>query len=177
MNFDTLKLRSSVKSSLFRYVLFKGTLLGALGALILLIGGIALPKDILSTWGFPLFCLGIGLIAWGLIPFRALKQLELNPDVLTLENEQIHYFAKNKCLFSVPFSAIKETVYIDENRQYGIGIQLNHPLSDKIIVRSSKYEMQKFCRRSQKEHDCDLFFAYFSLRSYQELREYLSHLG
>jgi hypothetical protein len=109
------EIRTHITPGLLRFALFRGTLMGGIGAAILLFSGIFLPPALLQGWGFFLFMLSIGLIAWGLIPYRRLKRLETNPNRLILDSEgAIHFLAKGKVLQSIPREAVKSLRWVEK---------------------------------------------------------------
>lgn len=77
-----VKIRSSVCSQLMKSTLLKGTFLAGIGILIIVLAGIFLPLQDMTIFGLPLYALGCGLIAFGLIPYRRLTALEKSPNEL-----------------------------------------------------------------------------------------------
>jgi hypothetical protein len=163
MSRDVIKLRSSIKPYLTRHILFRGTLLAGIGALFLLISGIFLPPAILTFWGFPIFLLSVGLIACGLLPYRRLKRLEVNPYILTLENgEWIHFLVKGKPVFSIPYQSIASVEWMQKKYRYGIKILLKTPLPKPLLISNKKFNYENYHLNCMKKYQCDLFFPYFS---------------
>ena len=164
-------LRSSVKSSLMRFALLRGTILAGLGAAVLIYGTF-LPVKTLSVWGFPLFCLSLGMIAVGLLPYRKLRRLEMNPYEILIEDDQWwHFVAKGVCLFSIPINSVEKTEYLDEANQYGIKVFLKKPIKEQIKVHARDFDMGGFIATSRKRQKCDLFLPYFSARAYNSLKK------
>lgn len=157
---NNLKLRSSIRSSLLRFTLWKGTLMAALGASVLLYAGLYMPVDTLNKWGLPMLLVGGGLITLGLLPYRKLKRLEIKPDELMLSETHLQFTSQGKLMITIPLQSIDKTAYLEEGRQYGIGVWLKKPLPR---LPSSQQKMQRF--------GCSLFFPYFSERAYTLLRE------
>ncbi|MBA2727934.1 MAG: hypothetical protein H0U49_07165 [Parachlamydiaceae bacterium] len=77
-----VKIRSSICSQLMKSTLLKGTSLAGSGIFIFILAGIFLPPEYLTTYGLPIYAVGLGLIAYGLIPYRRLTALEKCPNEL-----------------------------------------------------------------------------------------------
>jgi hypothetical protein len=171
---EMLTLRSSVKTPLLRFVLFRGTFLAGVGSLFLFYGGLFLPVSMLNTWGILIFCVGLGLITLGLLPYRRLRRLEMQPYQLKVDNGHfLHFLSKGRLILSIPLCAIEKTLYIEKEHLYGIGIVLKHPPPERVVVHDPSFQMVKYQRKSQKRYGCDLFIPYFSRRSYSDLVEVL----
>jgi hypothetical protein len=167
-----LKLRSSIRSSLMRFVLFRGTLIAALGGTLLLYGAIALPENTLRLWGLPILLIAGGLMTIGMLPYRKLTQLEKNPYEIIAPDEKSIHFAKNgKALFIIPVESVERTAFLDRGDMYGIRIWLKRPIPQKMIVQDPKFNMEKFQKDSLKKFNCDLFLPYFSAHSYASLKD------
>ena len=162
---EPLILQSSIKSSLMRFVLLRGTFLAAMGGLILVLSGIFFSGSTLSLWGFFIFFLAMSLITLGLLPYRRLRQLETNPYQLISQDQTWHFQAKGQLILSLPMQSIAHTIYVD-NHAYGIGIFLKHPLPQKIVIHQRHFNIENL-----RKGDCDLFFPYFSRRAYSQFLE------
>lgn len=174
MEKETFTIRSSISSSLMRKTLMRGTVLGGIGALTLLYAGIFLPLQQMKMWGPILFLFGLGMITWGLFPYKRLKRLEEKPNRLDIEGDDwLHFSAGEKSLFSIPMVAIDHLTYIEKSHSYGIGLFLKNPIPQKIIINDSNVDIEKFIQSSRKQYGCDLFLSYFSQRSYEMLNGFV----
>lgn len=169
MGAETLRLRSTIKPSLLRRVLLRGSILAILGACILLYANIFISVDELSTWGLLIVCIALTLIAIGLIPYRKLTRLERHPYEM-IAAEQIVTLKKDNPLFSFPINSIEKIAYIEQDNSYGIGIWLKNP--EKILLHIPKFEMNRFKLKTQQHDSCDLFLPYFSERSCKSLEDF-----
>lgn len=124
-------------------MLFLGSILAILGAALLLYSGIALPVETLKKWGALLFLISLGLIAAGLIPYRRLQKLELNPDQLVILEKGLIYKRAGVQEWQLPFDSIQSIDYVDNPWRYGILLHI--------------------------ENRWDIFLPYFTKRSYEEL--------
>lgn len=165
---DTLTLRSSLPSSLLRDTLFRGSILAIIGLALIIYSGIFLSPSELRTWGFFLVILSFIIIALGLIPYRRLTRLELNPYKLTaVERDHLEFQMTNQTI-DIPFSAIEKMTYIQNGNIYGIGLHIKPEFSilkAELKSRALKYYQNRF--------HVDLFFPYFSQRSFHELEEWM----
>lgn len=151
-----LKMYNSILPSLKRKVLFRGSILGFLGMLVLLWGGIFLPLKELDIWGVFIFFIGGALIALGLVPYRRLCFLERNPHEISVhDNETLQFKKKGKLHLVLPLCHIQKASYFHDEDRYGIGIWVNHPLSN-----------------TPGETQC-LFFPYFTKRQFEELQTFI----
>lgn len=176
MEKETVVLRSTILPIVMRRSLWMGTLLGGGGVLCLFLGGAFIPLPIMKTWGPWLFLFSLTLITWGLLPYKRLKRLEEKPDTLTIEGLRwIHFSVRGKSLFSIPIDSIEHVNYVDQGRSYGIAITLKQPLPKKLVIQDPSCDLESVfkLKRSLNLHGCDLFFPYFSRRSYESMQEYL----
>lgn len=163
---------SSIKTSLLQKTLKRGSLVASIGAFILLFGGVFIPADTLKILGFPIFMLSFFLIAVGLVPYRKLRRLELNPNRIILEdNRYIQFCSQGKKKFSLPINSIESMKYVEKNNEYGIGIKLKTPIPEKIILYNSSFSIVSMQKKSQNRFDVDLFLPYFSKRSFERFQQ------
>lgn len=169
---------SSISSALMRQTLMRGFLLGFLGALILLIAGSFLPSSLLHEWGWALFLIAIGLITIGLLPYRRLSKLQLNPDklILTEDNHIIYFQGKIKFL-TLPVHSIASIGEVSYPQTYGIAVRLKRPPIEPIQVHVPPCEVKKMHKGAMKYGNGDLFFPYFTKHTSMELGELLHKLG
>jgi hypothetical protein len=158
-----LKFRSSIHPDFRKRILFKGFLKAAIGALVLLYGGIFLPLPILQVWGFPLFVLGFGFITWGLYPFKQLQSLETSPYEIVIEDDRLHLLKNGKPIFYIPLEIIDFFSYLEKQNEYGILTHLKPTPSKQVTIQNLSY---KIIFRD-KPHE--LFLPYFSKRTLSEL--------
>lgn len=162
------KLRSAVKPELVRHMLFRGTLLAGIGVSLLTFGGAFLSSQMLNKWGLLLFLIGGGFIAWGLIPYRRLMQLEIKPNELILDQQAIHVLMKRKPAFTIPISTIKEIQYLETPKIYGIQIWLKKNPLEKVVIQDPHFSLKDF-----QKHGSDLFLPYFSQNAFNQLDSHL----
>lgn len=175
MSEDILTIRSSIKTSLLNHTLFRGTIIAGIGGAILLFAGVFVPLSSLNTWGFPIFLASLALITLGLLPYKRLKRLEVNPYEIVADHEKMwHFFEKGMPLFSLPVDDIEKTVLIEKEYLYGIGVILKKPLPLPIAIHRKAFSLEDYEKESLKKCGCDVFFPYFSKRAYQELLDFQS---
>jgi hypothetical protein len=172
MENETLKIRNSIQPALIRNAVMKGTLLGVIGVGLWLLG-LFLPVSVLKYWGLPLFLIGGGMITWGLLPYRRLRALENSPnELVAFENKYIQYRSKGKDILKIPIQSIHEMKYVEKGSEYGIGILLKDPIPEKILIHDTTFNIDKFQENSLVNYKSDLYFPYFSKRSFQELQNF-----
>ena len=171
---DTMTLRSTITPQVLRFVLVRGSIVGGIGLLFLIYGGLFLPEEQLTYWGFPLFLLGMTCITLGLIPYRKLWQLQGNPHKLAVQEEGFTLFLKDKPTFSVPIAMISKISYLESGNQYGIGCWIDKDREDKIQIHQPGFDMGRFHRAARKRFGCDLFLPYFSQHTCKELEEVIN---
>lgn len=162
-----IKIRTSLKNSLIESFLFKGSLAAFLGITMIILGGAFFPLDLLDKYGIFVFLLGGTLIAAGMLPYRRLCRLETNPSELHLTEKTLDYIERKKHILSIPLGHIFQMSYIERKNIYGIGIKITGPLPKKINQRSNLL-------KTGDQYGFDLFFPYFSQRSYSLLKEQIN---
>lgn len=126
MSIEQITLRSSLSSALMRRMLWRGTFIAAIGAAGLIFGGAFLPPEKLSVWGLPLFIGASVIITFGLLPYRRLKKLEMQPYELIDNGVTLKLVKGNKILWEYPLNTIKKITYRDSPTKYGLDIRLTN---------------------------------------------------
>lgn len=144
------EIRSTVKMTFKRHVLFQGTFLAALGAILFLYLGVVGIDNALYRWS--VMGAAFFLIAWGLIPYRHLCALENEPLILKLLPGEVLALSRKTVLWSLPIILIGDYEYVEEKSRYGILFT--------IIS-------------SESGSPSTLFAPFFSRLSYQQLQEAL----
>jgi hypothetical protein len=167
-----LTLKSSIKPSLKKSVLIRGTILGALGLSIWLFGGIFLSISTLTLWGWPILICGGLLITWGLLPYRKLIRLENCPnEIVITELEELLFSQQGRPLLMVYLENIEELAFLDDDNRYGIGLWVKKPVLENIITLTPSLDLIFYQEDCQKKYFCDVFLPNFSKRSFTELEE------
>ncbi len=148
---NSLTLYSAIKADLLKKALFIGTLIALPGILLIVGLGAWMPERYLNNFGFFAFATGIGLITYGLLPYRRLSRLESFPYKLVLDETTLILFHRDKVKLKVLFSEISHLDYFNEQREYGIN----------IFFKDKKVKMA--------------FLPYFSFFSYQEVKDYFNN--
>jgi hypothetical protein len=153
--------------------LFKGVVFSCLGISGLCYGGIFLTLPALREWGWLLYLISIGLITAGMLPYRQLMKLQLNPHELYLtENREVVYLIQKKRFLLLPLDAVDSWQYIDTWNRYGIAVKLKSPLSRPVVVFQRPEELKKLRMGQEICHQTDLFFPYFSRYVCEELKSW-----
>lgn len=160
---------STVTPSLLRKTLLKSFAISLLGLLILLGGGIFVHPTLLKTWGGIIFIVGLGLITFGWLPYRRLTYLAAKPNQIRITSEpSFQFISRGHMIFNLPINTIKKLIYVKDQKNYGIGIQLMPDFKKQLKGKNL------YLSPSPQNPSLDLFLPYFSQRSFDELREYLS---
>ncbi len=163
--FMDTSLHTTIKTSLMRHYLMRGSILAIIGALILLTAGSLLPPKILAPWGFFLFIAALSLITYGLLPYSRLRRLELNPYQLVIEDEYLDLWRKKKLLMSIPKDNIFRISYMEKKHVYGMLFILKRPLSQRMILLNKL----GFFPHCQITPEGNIFLLYFNERAYKEI--------
>ncbi len=133
--------------------------------------GVFIPSSTLKIWGWIIFLCSLGLITWGLLPYRRLSRLQLNPNELTLANNNVlSFYSKGDKILSFPFECVAKINYIEHPQRYGMAVWLkSFPLAP--ITYYETNGMEKMKKDAQQMH-ADLFFPYFNRRAYEELLDW-----
>ena len=168
-----LTLSTTITSKLLQHTLFRGFFIALLGILMLVIGGIYFSPAFLKIWGGILFLISMLFISIGLLPYRRLTQLQLNPNQLLLTDSlNLTFYAKKKKIFTLPFKCIQRLAYIEQGKNYGIAIWLSSFEDSSIKIHYSSRLIQELKKLGIKHGNADLFLPYFTKRSYQELLDW-----
>lgn len=171
MDNDYLVVSTTISPSLKKKVLFRGTLLAACGAFLLIFSGIFIPLSVLKFFGgFILFISGL-LIVLGLLPYRKINRLQMQNNKLIVEKESILYVVNNKRMIGIPKADIEKMDFLEKGTDYGIGLWLKNPLPVKLTLYAKEFNIESFQRKSQKKWACDFFFPYFNQKSFTVLKE------
>lgn len=155
-------------------MLFQGFFLAFLGSVILLGSGTLLSLSLLQTWGGIIFCIGLGLITLGLLPYRRFASLQMHPHRLILvNNDQVMFFIKSKRIFTLSLCSITKMCYKDRSKNYGIVIWIKTSPNSLIVDHQALKEFQQLSPQFQTIDKGDLFLPYFNQQAYNELKEWL----
>lgn len=158
---QTLHLRSSIKPALKKKLLLSGTLVASAGILLMLVSGLALSVETLEVWGLPVLGISLAMITAGLLPYKRLTRLEVQPhELLLTADHEIHFYYNHRPCFTLSWDNIAKTAYVDHPSHYGIALWLKNP--DPAIL------------KCYNRKDCDLFFPFFSPNSYQEMVNFIN---
>jgi hypothetical protein len=108
-----MHLKTRIPAELIRQKLTRAILLGGTGILLLILTGSQMPLPTLQRWGIPILIIGIGAIAFGMVPYRRLIQLRDHPDELILEDGELIYFHEFKPVMAIPLASIERLEYRD----------------------------------------------------------------
>lgn len=166
-----MTITTTVSSKVLKDALFKGSALAILGILTLTAAAIFLPAARLQESGSLIFFISILLIAVGLIPYRQLSRLQLNPSRLSFDSEEIHYFQRGKKILTIPLASLSNWNFIDDPFHYGMTATIQKPPYPLLTIYYPR-EVKKL-RKKGAQLGADLFFPFFNRRSYEEwMREY-----
>lgn len=164
-------LYSSVNQDLLVESLYRGSIVAAVGAFLLIFAGTSIPMMELSHVGWLIFLVGGSMIAFGLIPYVRWRALQNQPNHLLLTWEDSVIFSqKGKELYRVPLSAIDRIEYYEKKQVYGVRVWLKE---EESVQWASNINEKRYLADMQKIHHCDLFFPFFSRRAYFKLESAL----
>jgi hypothetical protein len=169
-----LVLRTSIPDRWIKKHLLKGIAMSLIGLIPLIyIGGFA-SLPVLQKWGFFVFLLGFGFITLGLLPYKKLISIQQRPHELRFfENNHITYYRKGRKIFDFPISMIKDVRYYQNKNDYGILVYFKNTFDHPMRIYEPHFNITSFQKASSQFEKCDLFFRFFSTRSFNELKEWL----
>ena len=148
-----MNIYSSITPELKRMIIVRGTFFAFIGAITILMVGAFCSVEFIKTWGLCIWLAGVGLIAYGLIPYRMISLLSVKPNKIYIdEREVLHYHAKGKHYLSVPLSQIDSIHYISSKRKYGILLKIGKK------TYFLPYFTEKAC--SKITHDCQNYQSF-----------------
>jgi hypothetical protein len=163
-----MTIRSAITKELQHGALMRGSFLAGVGAILLLYTGGFMEPRLLGNWGAISFLIGFGLITWGLLPYRQLMNLQMNPYEIIVEDNHFVFQRRGKPMFSVPYGAIERSGFIEDRWHYGIAIWIKSEVDSPVIIHSPNVDINRLRTQNQKKHGCDLFLPYFTKRAYEE---------
>lgn len=167
-----LKLRSSIRPALKKKTMIRGSILGGLGILLWVYSGLFLSISTLTIFGWPIFLTGGILITLGLLPYRKLTRLENKPhEIIITDLDELSYFSQGVPMFKISMKNIEEMAFLDDDVRYGIGFWIKTPASKHIEILHPSLDLNVYLKNCQKDYFCDIFFPYFTKRSFEELEE------
>lgn len=167
-----MRLQSSVKNSLVKKALFRGTFISASGVILLLITGSFVPKPLLTTLGLPTLLISSMLIGYGLLPYRKLSRLQLRPHELRCDERHLLFAREGKLLLKIPVSSVEKIEYGEREERYGLRISLKRPPVEKIAILQSGFDINTMVTEAQTHFACDLFLPYFTDTSAKKLNSF-----
>ncbi|MBS4164844.1 Uncharacterized protein PRO82_002179 [Candidatus Protochlamydia amoebophila] len=167
-------LRTAIPEKWIKKQLWKGIIWSLLGLIpMIYIGGFA-ELPFLQKWGIWTFLIGFGFITAGLVPYKQLISIQQKPHELRFsETDQIDYYLKGKKVLGLPISSIKQIEYYNKDQDFGIIIRLKFPLANPFIIYSHSFSLVNFQKKSFLFEKADIFFPYFTQRSFDELQTWL----
>lgn len=171
---DSFRLQSVVTSPLMRYTLFKGCGFAVSGMCVLLIGGIFLPPETLGVWGWLLFVVGIGLMTFGMLPYKRLLRIQLKPDELVVQGTDLEFYSRGIKRLTIPLRSIEKIAYRDARASYGISFRFLKPVIAPVIIHGKSGEIEKMKAEGRKFAGADLFIPRFNRKSFDRLKETIS---
>lgn len=102
---------STVRIDTKKILFFRALLLSIPGIILLLGVGIFTPVAAIQNWGLLTFFVGMGLIAWGMIPYRKLHRIR---KIVCTESG----------ISGIPYAEISRLKYVEGKTYYGIQVAL-----------------------------------------------------
>lgn len=171
---DDFCLRSHISTQLMTETLKRGFLLSLIGILGLIYASVFLDVTALKTWGWIIYLVSLGLITVGMLPYRKLTRLQVNPRELRLTSEgEVLYLSKGQKLLMLPLKSIDQLEYIENGNHYGIAVRFKSPLPQPVVVHQQSKEVAALRKLGQAIAQAPLYFPYFSKHAYQELKDWI----
>lgn len=90
-----------------RRLLFRGVFLGGLGCLLFFYMGVFASLSLIEVWGLPAFFLAMGLIAWGLVPYKKISRLETHPHQVIINDNELLFISTYGAKRVIPFDSVE----------------------------------------------------------------------
>lgn len=119
-----LKLVTSIKRLLLRKYLWRGTLFAVIGAAIFFVTGLFLPSSFMAKWGWLVVIVALGLVTYGVYPYKSLMRKDLDPDILFVANDgMLRYIANGRMVFTRPLTEVEGVSYYENGSGYGMELK------------------------------------------------------
>ncbi len=119
---------SSISEILKKRMLARGFIAAIPGALLLFYMGLFAEIESLMRWGATSFIASIALISYGLIPYKRITRLEMNPYKLVCLKDSFELYLNGKLLRKIPKAEIVKLDSVEKFLFYGIKITLNNDI-------------------------------------------------
>lgn len=173
MDSSDFTLHSVISSRLMKRTLFKGIWFALVGIIGLLIAGIFLPVSTLQELGFFIFLFSIGLIAFGMLPYKRLSRLQLNPNRIIFNHlGYLEYYSEGNKQLTIPIESILKIAY-EDRVIYGISVWIKHPCLNPVIVHKEFKGLNRMRLEGRALSGADFFIPYFNERAFKEVSGWL----
>ena len=168
-------IKTTISAAIIKIFLMRGLFFAFIGIIGMTLSGAFLPIPLLKNWGFLIYVGCMGLIIWGLLPYKKIAQLQLKPNKLRLNSQlEIQFFSKGLNIISIPANSIQEIKYYKNAMNYGILIWFKKPLTEKVILHHQENkEVHSLRKQGYKMAHADLFIPWFNERSVNKIIEWL----
>jgi hypothetical protein len=133
-----LTLRTTVSPHETKYVLLRGTALAAGGIALLWVFYFFVPEAWMIWTGWLAWLLAGLFIGAGLVPYRRLKRLSDNPNLLLLENDSLRYICRGNERLHLKLTDIQAIESYRQGLHFGVTITTN----------GTRYKLPYFSERS-----------------------------
>ncbi len=171
-----LILRSVIRSSILEQHLLQGSCIAFVGVAVLFFTYYDL-LPIIDGWASIFMWIGFGLIAIGLIPYKKLTRLEVNPYLVYVDSQELSLIFRQKCLMKLPLHLIRDVSHFETNKLFGMAISFENkdiysvPVP-RVIEKATKKAMALQSQPSCPNHKT-IVIPYLTETS---TREFSSHL-
>lgn len=169
-----LVLRSVIRSSFIEKHLLKGSCIALVGVLTLFIAYYSYTP-LIQTFSQLFLWIGIALIAAGLIPYKKLSKLEIDPYVLYADTTELSLMTRQKCLLKIPLILIQHVSHVETSNIFGMALHLHSQSAivlPKEVVRATKKAKKEFSKSLHTDSTI-LVLPYFTETSTAQFSDHL----
>lgn len=122
------------------------------------------------------FFIGIFIVFKSFQPYRLIRRLELYPHILNVDEDFWCFHYHKKPLFKIRTLGIKNLVYQERDRDYGVLLQLENKTDLTLLTKKqgSVSLVKSLIKINENEKDIAVFLPYFSQGTSIRLKEYLT---
>ena len=154
-----LLLQTTIRTAHLKRSLIRGSIIAGMGIFVIFATYLTLPPEKLEIVGIWAYLLGCSAIAFGLIPYKRLRQLELYPARLIASQEKLLLTANGKHVLTLPWENIASFSFMDTPQRYGL----------QFILKEHMKVNSRFAYMSSEK---EMFLPYFSKNSFERLKEF-----
>lgn len=164
-------LKTTISSVVIKRLLMKGLFFAMIGIIGITLSGAFFSVPLLKNSGLLIYLGGMGLIIWGLLPYKKMLQLQLKPNEIRLyQNGEMQFFSKGKKIITIHVNSIQQIKYYENKINYGVLIWFTQSVTERVVIHDgAKNEVDFMRKQGCATADADIFIPWFKEKSVNKI--------